>query len=207
VRVSAKLWGPIVLLIVATGIALFMFDFPRAPDDEMAPSIRKGDLLFACRVCGAPRRGDVVLFTPPDSPGRLCVRRVVGIPGDSVEVRRGEVQIDGAAPTREAVAQVKVEIAGADGRDQRTFQRATELSGGHRYDTLTDLGQSGQLRTSHGDEPKAKLTDAYFLEADLRTLSRDSRDYGPVGRAQIRSRVLRILNAADGDGARQRAVP
>jgi signal peptidase I len=191
-------------MIVAIGLALFMFDFPRAPDDQMAPSIRKGDLLFACRVCGTPRRGDVVLFTPPDAPGRFGVRRVVGVPGDTVEVQRGVVQIGGAPPTREIGGPVQLEIAGNDRLQKRTFQRVSEIAGSHRYDTLTDLGQEAEPRSSHS---KTALTDAYFLEADLRSLSRDSRDYGPVGRAQIRSRVLRILHAANGDSARQAAVP
>ena len=58
------------------GLALFAVDFPRPSSDDMAPGIRKGDLLLACRVCGKPQRGDVVLFTSPDN-GPLSIRRVV----------------------------------------------------------------------------------------------------------------------------------
>ena len=60
----------------------------------MAPGIRKGDLLLSCRACGKPQRGDVVLFISPDN-GPLSVRRVVGVPGDRVEVHNGQILVNG----------------------------------------------------------------------------------------------------------------
>jgi signal peptidase I len=199
---SARVWVPIVLVLTAVGIALFMFDFPRAPDDQMAPSIRKGDLLFACRVCGAPGRGDVVLFTPPDSSVSLTIRRVVAIPGDSLELRRGALLVNDAPLDRERSGDRKLDVADSDSPRARTFEVWAEINGQHHYDTLKEIGDA-----SAPSGKKEMLSDAYYLLADLRSLSRDSREYGPIPRGQIRSRVLRVLNAADGDGARQAKVP
>ncbi len=48
-------------------------------------------------VFRAPRRGDVVVFRYPIDPTRDFVKRVVGVPGDTVEIRRGEVFVNGEA--------------------------------------------------------------------------------------------------------------
>jgi signal peptidase I len=199
---SARIWIPIVLILTAVGLGLFMFDFPRAPDDQMAPSIRKGDLLFACRVCGAPARGDVVLFTPPGSEGGLTLRRVVGVPSDTIELKKGALLINDGALDREKTGEQKLDLVDGDSARNRNFEVWTESNGFHRYDTLKEIGDGAAPSSK-----KETLEDAYYLLADQRSLSRDSREYGPIPRAQIRSRVLRVLNAADGNGARQAKVP
>ena len=45
----------------------------------------------------APRRGDVIIFRFPGDPSRDFVKRVIGIPGDTVEIRRGEVFVNGVS--------------------------------------------------------------------------------------------------------------
>jgi signal peptidase I len=199
---TARVWGPVLILVVAIGLALFMFDFPRAPDDQMAPGVRKGDLLFACRVCGAPERGDVVLFSPPDAPGQMSVRRVLGVPGDRVEIRKGAVLINGSPPVSERGGEVRLTITEPDGARERALVQANETDGAHAYRTLRDTGVKEQA-----DAPALLLDGAYFVLSDLRTLAHDSREYGPVQRAQIRSRVLRVINAADGDAGRHGKLP
>ncbi len=191
----------LVVALVAMGLGLFAVDFPRPASDDMAPGIRKGDLLLACRACGKPKRGDVVLFTPPDN-GPVTVRRVVAVPGDRVEVRAGQILVGGKPldDTDEGI----IQLADVDpvSSEPRRFSLATEKSGEHEYKVIRDLGV-----VSTGDRPPETLADAYFVAADRRTLVRDSRDYGPVARASIRSIVLRVLSAGDHDAARQGKLP
>jgi signal peptidase I len=183
----------LVVALVATGLALFVFDFPRPASDDMAPNVHKGDLLFACRVCGAPRRGDVVLFSPPDGNG-LTVRRVVGIPGDKIEVRGGVTLVNGQPlPWRDAGT---LALGGAP------LTLAVETNGAHQYRVARDDGTP-----LAGERKAATLGDQYFLLADRRTRARDSRDYGPVAHGAVRSIVLRILRAGDGDASRPRRIP
>jgi signal peptidase I len=190
-----------VILLVATlvllGLALFMFDLPRPGSDDMAPSIRKGDLLFACRVCGAPARGDVVLFTPPDGKG-LIVRRVIALPGDTVEVKGGTMLVNGTSLEHADPAETRVTLAG----EPSAFVVKVETNGAHQYRIIRDVGVPAA-----GDRKPVKLGDEYFLAADRRTQAKDSRDYGPVAHEAVRSTVLRILRTGDGDAARPKRIP
>ena len=67
---------------------------------SMMPSIRDGDRLWLARFDrGAEfdvRRGDILLFRFPRDPSVLYIKRLVGLPGELVEVRGGRVFVDGA---------------------------------------------------------------------------------------------------------------
>jgi signal peptidase I len=195
--------GVIVLVValVAMGLALFAVDFPRPSSDDMAPGIRKGDLLLACRACGKPQHGDVVLFTSPDN-GPLSVRRVVAVPGDRVEVHHGDLLVNGKPIDNSDGGIIKLPDIDPVSSQPRPFSLSVEKSGDHEYKVIRDLGV-----ISSGDRAPETLADAYFVAADRRTLVRDSRDYGPVPRASIRSIVLRVLSAGDHDAARQGRLP
>jgi signal peptidase I len=65
------------------------------PTASMAPTILPGDRVLAVRDVHPVRRGDLVVFPRPDRPERLLVKRVVGLPGETVTVRAGQVLIDG----------------------------------------------------------------------------------------------------------------
>lgn len=60
------------------------------PFDFLIPGRRNGDFLF-----GGPSRGDVVVFHSPSDPERDFVKRVIGVPGDRIEIGGGEVRVNG----------------------------------------------------------------------------------------------------------------
>jgi signal peptidase I len=190
-----------IVAVVATGLMLFVVDFPRTMSDDMLPNLRKGDLLLACRVCGRPQRGDLVLFTAPDG-GPLSIRRVVGVPGDRVEVRAGQPLVNGRPMPAEEHGTLRISGIDPVSTEPRSFAARLEHAGAHDYTVVRDHGVA-----QAGDRPAQTLDDAYFLIADRRTLVRDSRDYGPVRHAAVRSIVLRILQAGDHDSARATRLP
>lgn len=63
---------------------------------SMEPTLRAGDLVAVVPLVG-PRRGDVVLVRDPREPSRVTVKRVLGLPGERLRVRRGRVLVDGVA--------------------------------------------------------------------------------------------------------------
>jgi len=66
----------------------------RIPSASMEPTLREGDRLWARRA-ETFARGDIVVFRPPDRPQEDYIKRVIGLPGEVVEVRRRRVFIDG----------------------------------------------------------------------------------------------------------------
>jgi signal peptidase I len=197
----APRWLLLLLVPIVLGLGLFAFDFPRPASDDMAPNLRKGDLLLACRLCGGPDRGDVVVFADPEDKGHLSIRRIVGAPGDRVEVHDGRVRVNGIPLVDEPAGHVP--MPGLDsGIGKGDFDLIEETVGAHHFHVVTDPGL-----TQSGDRPSQMLNDEFFLMADRRTLAHDSRDYGPIPARDIRSLVKRVLHAGNSDGARQRSVP
>jgi signal peptidase I len=67
----------------------------RVVESSMEPSLRPGDHLLAVRPAGRATRGSLVVFEHPIRPGFMLVKRVVGLPGETVTVRDGVVSLDG----------------------------------------------------------------------------------------------------------------
>jgi signal peptidase I len=107
-------------LLVALLIKSFLVQVAVVPSGSMAPALAPGDRILVCRVCttiGGIQRGDVVVFHDPGrvpngpfgaawqwlvegigvgpSSHRDIVKRVIGLPGDVVEIRDGTVYVDG----------------------------------------------------------------------------------------------------------------
>ena len=63
-------------------------------DDSMRPAFEPDDWLVAVRRCRVPRRGDVVIFTHPSRPGLFLIKRVIGLPGEHVSAKNGQIHIN-----------------------------------------------------------------------------------------------------------------
>lgn len=61
----------------------------------MRPALEPGDWVIAQRRRGDPTRGDVVVFTLQDDPGAFLIKRVIGLPGEHLQVSDGHVHING----------------------------------------------------------------------------------------------------------------
>ncbi len=67
---------------------------------SMLPTVHTGELLFVDTLSyrlHAPRRGDIIILHPPVDTQENYIKRVIGLPGDRVQVEKGTVYIDGAA--------------------------------------------------------------------------------------------------------------
>ena len=69
------------------------------PTGSMENTIMPGDRLIGNRLAykkEGPKRGDVVIFHYPDNEEELYVKRVIGLPGETVDIDNGQIYIDGA---------------------------------------------------------------------------------------------------------------
>jgi signal peptidase I len=62
---------------------------------SMSPNINNGDKLFMVKQIGELRRGDIVVFLLPDDQTKSYIKRIVGLPGETIEIKDGKVYING----------------------------------------------------------------------------------------------------------------
>ena len=94
--------GEVIETIVLTLVIFFVIQLLvrnfRVVGTSMEPNLHNGQYLIIDKVSyrfGSPSYGDVVVFEPPNRPGEDYVKRIIGLPGQTVEVRNGQVIIDG----------------------------------------------------------------------------------------------------------------
>jgi signal peptidase I len=116
---------------VALAVRAVALDGYRIPSGSMAPTLLPGDHVLVSRLAyglrvpfsgvrllgsADPRRGDVVVFESPRAPGRDVVKRVVGVPGDVVELRDQVLHVNGVPQPRTPGGEVAyAEPGGPDG--------------------------------------------------------------------------------------------
>ena len=97
-------WVP--TMVYALAIALVLRSYAVAsfiiPSGSMQATLQKHDLLIANKFSykllhHEPQRGDIMIFKPPHEPKKDYIKRVIGLPGDTVEVASGIVYINGEA--------------------------------------------------------------------------------------------------------------
>ena len=209
------------LLILALVVFLFR-SFVLAPfsipSESMLPRLLIGDYLFVSkwnygysrwslpwglplipgRVFGsAPARGDVVVFRSPDPDSHDVIKRVIGLPGDTVQMRGGQLFLNGRAIAKIRVADFTVKLTPnfdtrhCDTPFQDTLPDGAAICRYRRYrETLPD-GKS-YFVLDQRDIPEADDTGVYivptgnvFLMGDNRDDSADSRFAPPVGMGYI----------------------
>jgi signal peptidase I len=150
-------------------------------------SLPFGPPIFSGRIWGSdPQRGDVVVFKFPPNPEIDYIKRVVGLPGDHIQVKGGQLFINGEAVKREKVGEINnPDITEVD-RPVEVWRET--MPNGVSYDTL-DLTHNGI-----GDDTREFVVPEghYFMMGDNRDNSSDSRfsvGFVPaenlVGRANI----------------------
>lgn len=91
------IYAAVLIMAVMLFNNVFMLSF--VPTESMAGTIEPGNHVICSRYGigeGDIERYDVLVFTPPDHPQMLYIKRVVGLPGETIVVKNGKVYADGA---------------------------------------------------------------------------------------------------------------
>lgn len=101
--IMEELWEYIKMIIFVVVVVFIVNNVllinAKIPSESMENTIMTGDRIFGNRLAYInkdPQRFDIVIFKYPDDETQLFIKRVIGLPGETVEIRDGKVYIDGA---------------------------------------------------------------------------------------------------------------
>jgi signal peptidase I len=161
-------------LSYGVGLALFVratvFEAFIIPSASMSPTLVPGDRVLVSKIGMSTetlQRGELVVFRNPINRRQNFVKRIIGLPGETIEIKSGEVLINGQALERYEIAQT----TDAPRRGRRFLEKA----GTHEYTLMFD-----NVDPSVSQPPVTVAPDAYFVLGDHRDMSLDSREVGSI---------------------------
>ena len=189
---------PILLIVLI--FRSFVFEPFKIPSGSMIPTLLIGDFIVVNKYAyglrlpvantkilsvGEPERGDVVVFRYPVDPRVNFIKRLVGLPGDTIAYRNKRLFINGEEITSQeqglySSSEVKCAVPRADAL------RLQESLGDVTHDILVHLksgGRDGQWEVPEGH---------YFVMGDNRDRSNDSREWGFVPEDHMMGRAVGI---------------
>ncbi len=193
-------------VLIAVLVRTFAYEPFNIPSGSMNPTLLVGDYLFVSKYSygysrhsfpfsfppfsgrvlgGEPERGDIAVFKWPRDNEKDYIKRIVGLPGDKIQVRNGVVSVNGEPVSRRRIADFMA--PGQHGNVVTMAQYLETLPNGRSY-TVAEMTEFGGFDNT----PLYTVPEKhYFAMGDNRDNSQDSRDWGfipaenLVGRAEI----------------------
>ncbi len=158
----------VLFLILRTATVNF-----RVYGQSMEPTLHEGQFLIISRVTywfHPPERGDIIVFHPPTNPSEDYIKRVVGLPGERVELREGQVWIDGVLLEEPYIMnpdyQTNVWVLGGDEYFVLGDNRANS-SDSHRWGVLPRENIVGKSWLCYWPPEDWGVTPHYTFSADV----------------------------------------
>jgi signal peptidase I len=210
---EAEGWGETIrtifwALLIAAILRTVLYQPFTIPSESMRPQLLVGDYLisskytygysryslpfslnlFKGRILGRdPKRGDIVVFKWPRNTKLDYIKRLIGLPGDTVQVKNGRVYLNGKALMRESAGEEAIVEHRGGSRVVTRFRET--MPNGHSYITYNMTNNGNFDNTPVYRVPPGH----YFMMGDNRDNSLDSRDWGFVPAQNLVGRGERIL--------------
>ncbi len=188
------------MLLVVSSLRSALADWNDVPTGSMKPTIEEGDRVVVNKLAydlkvpfttfevwkwGDPRRGDiVVLFSPKD--GMRLVKRVVGVPGDRIEMRDNQLYVNGDAARWKSIGE-------ENDREQGITLVVEETLEGRKHLVMF----TPQIPAVRSFAPLIVPPGRYFVMGDNRDNSNDSRFIGLIDRHRIVGKALAVAFSFD----------
>jgi signal peptidase I len=183
--------------LIAVIVRTLLFEPFNIPSGSMKPTLLVGDYVFVSkfsygyshfslpfapdlfngRIFGRlPDRGDVVVFRKPSDPRTDYIKRIIGLPGDRIQVKGGRLYINGTEVPRHQLADFQDNEEGNLARFDETLP-----NGGVRHDILKSYAPSAGMIDQNNTIEYVVPKDHVFAMGDNRDNSLDSRFPPPGG--------------------------
>ncbi|MCC9622949.1 signal peptidase I [Thalassospira sp. MA62] len=180
-------------IVIALAVRTFAFEPFNIPSGSMIPTLLVGDYLFVSKYSygyskhsmpfslpvipgrifsSEPERGDVVVFKLPADPSQDYIKRVIGLPGDTVQVRGGRLYINNKLVERERIEDYI--LTDGTGQSAAVPQYLETLPNGKVHRILELFGDQGP---SDNTEAFTVPEGHFFMMGDNRDNSADSRAF------------------------------
>lgn len=195
----------LILALILFSIRSSLADWNDVPTGSMRPTIIEGDRIFVNKLAydlkvpfttwhiaewDNPQRGDIVVFFSPHD-GKRLVKRVIGLPGDTIELHNNQLILNGTPVEYQPIAVELLHHIPATERDGRVF--ASENLPGQTH-AVAGNPATPALRTF---APFVVPQGEYFMLGDNRDDSFDSRFWGTVKREKIIGRATAVVLSFD----------
>ena len=186
----------LIAVILTLLFRTFLFEPFNIPSSSMVPTLRVGDYLFVSKYSYGysrysfpfgmggfegriaskdPKRGDVIVFKLPTDPRIDYIKRLVGMPGDTMQVINGRLYINDEIVPRELVGMVEYEKETRS--NAKVFEYIETLPGNVKHHIYEESDHEALDNTDKYTVPAGH----YFMMGDNRDNSRDSRVLDLVG--------------------------
>lgn len=188
----------LILAVVAFGAAIVAYFLPfrvfQIPSGSMANTIVPGERVLCVMSVGEVKRGDIVVFKFPQDPKVNYIQRIVGLPGETIQISGTKVLINGQELQE---ARTFVELENKKGA-LREFNAEGEGSYRVYYEKRDPAAALGlPIAKFAVEEPFQIPTGHYFILGDCRDNSLDSRYWGTLPRDLIIGKALMIVATED----------
>ena len=197
-------------------IAMILFrsviaDWNQVPSGSMEPNIMVGDRIVVDKISydlrvpftltrisrwGDPQRGDIVTFPNPRD-DEVYVKRLIAVPGDTIQMRNNRLIINGERASYRAVNEAEAaELASHLHRRSLQTHRLLEetILGSTRI--IMESRRTGNF-VARNFGPVTVPEDTYFVMGDNRDNSKDSREFGFLDRTRVLGRAYAIAFSVD----------
>jgi signal peptidase I len=197
------------MLVLALAIRTFLFQPFSIPSGSMLPTLHVGDQFFVAKYpygysrfslpgspalfsgrifAAAPQPGDIVVFRLPKDPSVDYVKRVVGLPGDRIQMKDGQLYINDKPVARQRLPDFAGRDACGSDPNARVKRWRETLPNGASYETLDCVDNGFYDNTNVYAVPSGH----FFMIGDNRDNSTDSRVLSAVGYVPLDNVVGRL---------------